>query len=76
MVNSIAVANSDNVHGVGNRGAGVRVAVWERGPDDTSDLDVEDVFDSSGDTSAHSRLVHAAGELFKNRCRMQQQRPS
>jgi hypothetical protein len=55
----MAIANSDDVHALGARGAGVRVAVWERGPDDTSELDIEDRFDSSGSTSSHSRLVHA-----------------
>jgi hypothetical protein len=55
---SIAVAQSDDVHALGNRGRGVRVAVWERGPDDTSNLDIEDRFDTPGSMSSHSRLVH------------------
>ncbi len=55
---SIAIAQSDDVHALGSRGRGVRVAVWERGPDDTSNLEIEDQFDSAGSTSSHSRLVH------------------
>lgn len=55
---SIAVANTDDVHALGARGRGIRVAVWERGPDTTADLAIAGTFDASGDTSAHSRLVH------------------
>lgn len=55
---SIAVANSDDVHALGVRGRGIRVAVWERGPDSTADLAIAGTFDASGDTSIHSRLVH------------------
>jgi hypothetical protein len=55
---SIAVANSDDVHALGSRGRGIRVAVWERGPDTTADLAIAGTFDASGDTSTHSRLVH------------------
>lgn len=60
---SIDVANSDTVHAAGIGGQGVRVAVFERGPDDDSDLDVEDVFDSTPNTSDHSRHVHG---IIKN----------
>ncbi len=55
---SLAVANSDDVHALGARGRGIRVAVWERGPDSTTDLAIAGTFDASGDTSTHSRLVH------------------
>jgi Subtilase family len=55
---SLAIANSDDVHALGARGRGVRVAVWERGPDVTTDLDIEDSFETPGAMSSHSRLVH------------------
>lgn len=58
---SIAIANSDDVHALGKKGKGIRVAVWERGPDDTSNLSIAGSFDTSATapTSAHSRLTHA-----------------
>lgn len=58
LEDSMEIANTDDVHALGERGAGVRVAVWERGPDVTTDLDIEDTFDPSGAMSSHSRLVH------------------
>ncbi|MGH2805837.1 MAG: S8 family serine peptidase, partial [Actinomycetota bacterium] len=60
---SIAVANSDDVHTLSVTGEGVRVAVWERGPDSTTDLVIEDRFTSSPSTSDHSRHVHG---IIKN----------
>jgi hypothetical protein len=60
---SIAVANSDDVHSLGSTGSGVRVAVWESGPDDTSELVIEDRYTSSPSTSDHSRHVHG---IIKN----------
>jgi hypothetical protein len=60
---SVGVANSDDVHALGPRGAGVRVAVWESGPDDTSDLVIQDRYTSSPSTSDHSRHVHG---IIKN----------
>ncbi|HEX2044363.1 MAG TPA: S8/S53 family peptidase, partial [Gaiellaceae bacterium] len=58
LEDSIGIANSDDVHALGPRGAGVRVAVWEDGPDDTSDLVIQDRYTSSPSTSDHSRHVH------------------
>lgn len=58
LEDSMAIANSDNVHASGARGRGVRVAVWEQGPDVTTDLDIEDRFETPGAMSSHSRLVH------------------
>ena len=55
---SMAISNSDDVHALGARGRGIRVAVWERGPDSTTDLAIAGTFDASGAMSAHSRLVH------------------
>ena len=56
--NSIAIANSDDVHAAGSDGAGVNVAVWEDGPTSTADLVITARFDSSPTTSDHSQLVH------------------
>ena len=55
---SMAIANSDDVHATGARGRGTRVAVWERGPDVTTNLDIEGRFETPGAMSSHSRLVH------------------
>ena len=60
---SIDVANSNAVHLSGIGGQGVRVAVFEDGPDVTTNLDIEDAFDSTPATSSHSRHVHA---IIKN----------
>jgi len=58
---SIDIANSDDVHALGKKGKGVRVAVWEQGPDDISNLSIAGRFDASASapTSTHSRLTHA-----------------
>lgn len=55
---SMAIANSDDVHALGFRGAGIRVAVWEDGPDSTADLAIAGRFTTSPATSDHSRHVH------------------
>jgi hypothetical protein len=60
LQNSIAIANSDDVHTQGFRGSGVKVAVWEDSPDDTSKLSITARFKSSGfATSQHARHTHA-----------------
>ena len=46
------------MHSLGARGRGIRVAVWERGPDTTTNLAIAGTFDASGAMSTHSRLVH------------------
>jgi Subtilase family len=61
---SIDIANSDDVHSAGPKGSGVRVAVWENGPDDTDELVIEDEYTSSPSTSDHARLTHA---IVKNK---------
>jgi hypothetical protein len=62
LEDSMAIANSDDVHGLGVDGTGIRVAVWETGPDDEDDLQIEDRYTSASSGSAsdreHSRLVH------------------
>jgi hypothetical protein len=61
---SIAVANSDDVHTAGKKGAGVKAAVWESGPTSTADLVIEDQYDSTPSTSNHSQHVHG---IIKNK---------
>jgi len=57
--NSISVARSNQAHLAGFDGTGIRVAVWEDGPSDTSDLDFEARFTSSPPASDHARLTSA-----------------
>lgn len=64
LQDSIAVANSDDVHSAGPKGSGVKVAVWENGPTSTSNLVIEARFESSPSTSDHSENVHA---IIKNK---------
>lgn len=61
--NSIAIARSDRAHLAGFDGTGVRVAVWEDGPSDTSDLSFAGRFTSSPPASDHARLTSA---IIKN----------
>lgn len=56
--NSIAIANSDDVHAAGQTGAGINVAVWENGPTSDADLVVAAEYDSTPTTSDHSQHVH------------------
>ena len=56
---SIAIANADDAHALGFDGSGIDVAVYEQGPDDTRNLDIEDRFDNTPATSQHSRHTHA-----------------
>ena len=58
LEDSIDIADSDDVHALGARGRGTRVAVWERGPDSTANLNIQDRFDTTPTTSSHSTLVH------------------
>ena len=56
---SMAIANADDVHSLGYKGKGIRVAVWENNPDDTSNLSIAGRYKSSGyATSAHARHTH------------------
>ena len=61
--NSMDVANSDDVHTLGVRGSGVKVAVWESGPDSTTNLSITARFTTTPATSDHSRHVHG---IIKN----------
>ena len=60
---SISVTRSDRVHTLGFDGTGINVAVWESGPDDVTNLDIEGRFSTTPSTSSHSRLTHA---IIKN----------
>ena len=64
LKDSIAIANSDDVHTAGPKGSGVKVAVWEDGPTSTANLVIEARYDSSPNTSDHSENVHA---IIKNK---------
>lgn len=57
--NSIAIAGSDVVQSGGEDGSGVKVAVWESGPSDTSNLVISDEYKNNPSTSDHSQNVHA-----------------
>ena len=63
--NSIAVAKSDKVHSTGFTGAGIKVGVWEWGPDKLDDLVIADFWDPPQPTNTHkhARLSHA---IIKN----------
>ncbi|GAB3600245.1 hypothetical protein GCM10027446_33380 [Angustibacter peucedani] len=61
--NSIAVARSDRAQNLGFDGTGVRVAVFEDGPSDTTNLALAGRFSSSPPASNHARLTHA---IIKN----------
>jgi hypothetical protein len=56
---SIAVARSDRAHVAGFDGTGVRVAVWESGPSDTSNLTFAGRFTTTPSASGHARLTSA-----------------
>jgi hypothetical protein len=57
--NSIAIANSDDVHSLGFEGSGINVAVWETGPDQTNLLPITATFDPAfNGGSTHARHTH------------------
>ncbi len=60
---SIAIANSDDAHSLGFDGTGINVAVYENGPDNTSNLSITARYTNSPTTSSHSRHTHA---IIKN----------
>ena len=58
LTDSLDVSNADDVIAAGTTGSGVRVAVWEDGPDDTTDLEIEAFYDTAQSaTSDHARLT-------------------
>lgn len=64
LSNSIAIAESDDAHALGYTGSGVKVAVYENGPDDTTDLRITARYRNDPTTSQHSRHTHG---IIKNR---------
>jgi hypothetical protein len=66
LSDSMAIAQSVEAHELGYTGSGVKVAVYERGPDDTTDLRITARFRSNPSTSNHSRHTHG---IIKNRQR-------
>ena len=59
LSDSIAIANSDDVHSQGFKGSGVKVAIWENAPDVTTNLSITARYKSSGLTlSDHARHTH------------------
>ena len=61
--NSIGIAQSDNAHALGYNGSNVKVAVYEQGPDDTSNLTITARYQNNPATSQHSRHTHG---IIKN----------
>lgn len=57
--NSISVARSDRAHAAGFDGTGIRVAVFESGPSDTTNLTFAARFTTSPSASDHARLTSA-----------------
>jgi len=59
LSDSMAIANSDDVHTLGFKGSGVKVAIWENAPDVTTNLSITARYKSSGlTTSDHARHTH------------------
>ena len=68
LTDSIAIAQSDDAHALGYTGSGVKVAVYEDGPDDTTNLQITARYRTDPATSQHSRHTHG---IVKNRERNQ-----
>ena len=66
--NSMAIANSDDVQASGTKGSGIKVAVWEDGPDVTTNLSITARYLSSGfSTSQHARHTHGIVKNIESR---------
>jgi hypothetical protein len=60
LQDSIIIADSNDVHGIGITGSGIKTAVWEAGPDDESNLVISAFYDPSKlAKSSHARLTTA-----------------
>ncbi len=59
LSDSMSVSNADDVVDThGWRATDIRVGIWESGPDDLSDLNIDEHYDSTrSETSEHARLV-------------------
>ncbi|GAA1957945.1 S8 family serine peptidase [Microbacterium deminutum] len=55
---SIAIHNSDDAHSDGFTGAGVNVAVYEPGPDVTTNLSISGQYQTGTGSSSHARMTH------------------
>lgn len=65
LQDSMAIANSNDVHSLGYKGANVKVAVWEQGPDVTTKLVIQAFYDpAQTNTSNHARHTHG---IIKNK---------
>lgn len=56
--NSIGIAQSDNAHALGYNGSNIKVAVYEQGPDDTTNLAITARYRNDPTVSQHSRHTH------------------
>jgi hypothetical protein len=63
LSDSISIAEANTVHNQGQRGAGVKVAVFENGPDDTTQLSIAGQYINTPGSSSHARLTHG---IIKN----------
>lgn len=63
LTDAMAIANSDDAHSAGFNGTGVNVAVYEDGPDNTTNLAIAARYTTSPATSQHSRHTHG---IIKN----------
>jgi hypothetical protein len=57
LSNSMAISNADDVVVSGFTGRDIKVAIWENGPDDTSNLVIEEFKNAGNPTTDHARLV-------------------
>ncbi len=65
LSDSMAIAHSDDVQAAGFTGKGIRVSVWEDGPDSTANLVIQEFFDPVRiNTSDHARHTHG---IIKNK---------
>jgi hypothetical protein len=65
LTDSMRIARATPIVAAGWKGTNIRVALWERGPDDTTNLRVEEFFDGTQTLkSSHARLTTA---IVKNR---------
>jgi Subtilase family len=65
LANSLKVSGADTVISAGTKGSGVRVAVWEQGPDSTTNLTISGFFDTTQSAmSSHARMTNG---IIKNK---------
>jgi len=65
LADSLRVSGADTVISAGTKGSGVRVAVWEQGPDSTANLTISGFFDTAQSAmSSHARMTNG---IIKNK---------